>query len=263
MLFLRNPFIALHLSCQPFMFTICKKELGQFFSSLTGYLAIAVFLLLMGLFLFVFPDTSLLDYGFATMDKFFDLAPWLLLLLVPAVTMRSFTDEFKSGTWELLKTKPLTLSQIIGGKYLSAFIVSLLALLPTLIYVFSIQQLMVKGNVDNQVDVGGIAGSYIGLLLTTAVFTAIGICCSTFTNNAVVSFLISAVVCFVMYNGFSALSHIPSLKGNGDYYIGQIGLEAHYRSAGRGLIELKDMVYFVLIAGLFLFATRRVLSNSK
>src|ERR1700709_1181757 len=115
--------MALRLSCQPFMFTICKKELGQFFSNLTGYLAIAVFLLLMGLFLFVFPDTSLLDYGFATMDKFFDLAPWLLLLLVPAVTMRSFTDEFKGGTWELLKTKPLTLWQIIGGKYFSAFIV--------------------------------------------------------------------------------------------------------------------------------------------
>lgn len=251
--------MALHLSCHLFMFTICKKELGQFFSSLTGYLAIGVFLLLMGLFLFVFPDTSLLDYGFATMDKFFDLAPWLLLLLIPAVTMRSFTDEFKGGTWELLKTKPLSLWQIIGGKYLSAFAVALLALLPTLIYMFTIQQLIVKGNVDNHIDVGGITGSYIGLMMIAAVFTAIGICCSTFTNNAVVSFLISALVCFVMYQGFSAISHIPSLKGNGDYYIDQLGLEAHYRSAGRGLIELKDMVYFVLMTGLFLLVTRRVL----
>jgi len=237
------------------MRSICKKELSQFFSSLTGYLAIGVFLLLMGLFLFIFPDTSILDYGFATMDKFFELAPWVLLLLVPAITMRSFSDEFKSGTYELLKTKPLSYSQIIGGKYWASFIVALLALLPSLLYVFTIQQLIVKGNIDT----GGIAGSYIGLLMLTAVFTSIGICCSTITNNAVIAFLLSAVACFIFYNGFAAVSQIPSFKGSADYYIEQFGISNHYQSMSRGLIELKDVVYFLVVTVLFLWITRRQL----
>jgi len=237
------------------MRTIFKKELRQFFSSLTGYLAIGVFLLLMGLFLFVFPDTSILDYGFATMDKFFELAPWILLLLVPAITMRSFSDEFRSGTWELLKTKPLSFAQIIGGKYLAAFIVAVLALLPSLLYVLTIHQLIVKGSIDT----GGIAGSYVGLLMLVAVFTAIGIFCSTLTNNAVVGFLISAVACFIFYNGFQAISQIASLKGGADYYIEQAGISNHYKSMSRGLIELKDLVYFVVVIGLFLLVTKRQL----
>ena len=237
------------------MRTIFKKELRQFFSSLTGYLAIGVFLLLMGLFLFIFPDTSILDYGFATMDKFFELAPWILLLLVPAITMRSFSDEFRSGTWELLKTKPLSFGQIIGGKYWAAFMVAVLALLPSLLYVVTIHQLIVKGSIDT----GGIAGSYVGLLMLVAVFTAIGIFCSTLTNNAVVGFLISAVACFIFYNGFQAISQITSFKGGADYYIEQAGISNHYKSMSRGLIELKDIVYFVVVIGLFLLITKRQL----
>jgi len=237
------------------MWSICKKELRQFFSSLTGYLAIGVFLLLMGLFLFIFPDTSIFDFGFATMDKFFELAPWILLLLVPAITMRSFSDEFKSGTYELLKTKPLTFGQIIGGKYAASFIVALLALLPSLLYVLTIKILIVKGSIDS----GGIAGSYVGLMMLVAVFTAIGICCSTLTNNAVVGFLISAVACFIFYNGFQAVSQIASFKGNADYYIEQAGISNHYRSMSRGLIEVKDVVYFVVVTVLFLLITRRQL----
>jgi len=237
------------------MRTIFKKELRQFFSSLTGYLAIGVFLLLMGLFLFIFPDTSILDYGFATMDKFFELAPWILLLLVPAISMRSFSDEFRSGTWELLKTKPLSFGQIIGGKYWAAFMVAVLALLPSLLYVVTIHQLIVKGSIDT----GGIAGSYVGLLMLVAVFTAIGIFCSTLTNNAVVGFLISAVACFIFYNGFQAISQITSFKGGADYYIEQAGISNHYKSMSRGLIELKDIVYFVVVIGLFLLITKRQL----
>ena len=237
------------------MWSICKKELRQFFSSLTGYLAIAVFLLFMGLFLFVFPETSILDYGFATMDKFFDLAPWVLLLLIPAITMRSFSEEFKSGTYELLKTKPFTSGQIIGGKYWASFIVATISLLPSLLYVFTIHQLIVKGNIDT----GGIAGSYIGLFMLVAAFTAIGICCSALTDNVVISFLTAAMGCFIFYNGFEALSRIAAFKGNVDYYLEQVGISNHYKSMSRGLIEAKDLIYFLITICLFLLITKRQL----
>jgi ABC-2 type transport system permease protein len=241
------------------MWSICKKEWRQFFSSLTGYLAIAVFLLLMGLFLFIFPDTSILDYGFATMDKFFDLAPWVLLLLIPAITMRSFPDEFRSGTWELLQTRPLTLGQIVLGKYLASLLLALLALVPTLVYVFTIQQLSLTGGIDT----GGIIGSYIGLILLMASFTAIGIFCSSFTANSIVGFLAGALGCFILYNGFDALSRIPSFTGGADYYLEQLGIRYHYQSMSRGLIEVKDVVYFLVVTGLFLAFTSKRLGSRK
>lgn len=237
------------------MWTICKKELRHFFSSLTGYLAIAVFLLIMGLFLFIFPDSSILDYGFATMDKFFDFAPWILLLLIPAITMRSFSEEFKSGTYELLVTKPLTLGQVIKGKFLAALIVAFLSLTPTLLYVFTIKQL----SVNNSIDIGGITGSYIGLFMLVALFTSISILCSALSSNAIVSFLVSAVICFIFYNGFEALSHIQSFRGNIDYYIQQIGISYHYKNMSRGLIEISDAIYFLIMISLFLVITKRQL----
>ena len=238
------------------MFAICKKEFRQFFSSLTGYLAIIIFLLLSGLFLFVFPDTNLFDYGYATLDTFFELAPWILLLLIPAITMRSFADEFKAGTYEILATRPLSKWQIIGGKYLASFIIVVIALLPTFIYVFTIKSLSTGG-----VDSGGIAGAYIGLLFLSAAFTAIGICCSSFTNNAVVAFLSSAFTCFLLYNGFTAISGIPSLQGGWDYFIAMIGIDFHYRSLSRGAVDSRDMIYFLSIIVLFLFITRKKLLN--
>lgn len=239
------------------MYPIYKKEISQFFSSLTGYLAIGVFLLLMGLFLFIFPDTSIFDYGYATLDKFFELAPWVLLLLVPAITMRSFADEFRGGTWELLKTKPLSLGQIIGGKYLAALSVALLALVPTLVYVFTIRTLSVNGSIDG----GGIAGSYVGLIFLTAVFTAIGIFCSAVTSNPVVAFLLSAFACFIAFIGFGAVSKIAALQGGADYWVETLGVDAHYHNMSRGLLELKDVLYFVIISLLFLVITKRVVAR--
>src|SRR4030081_2473080 len=177
------------------MWAVCKKELRQFFSSLTGYIAIIVFLLLNGLFLFVFPDTDILIYGYATLDKFFELAPWILLLLVPAITMRSFSDEFRMGTFELLQTSPLSTAHIVGGKFLASLLVVVIALLPTLIYFLSVRRLSGQAGVDT----GGIMGSYIGLFFLASVFTAIGICCSSFTNNAVVAFIAAAFACFLVY----------------------------------------------------------------
>jgi len=234
------------------MWSICKKELKQFFSSLTGYIAIIVFLLMNGLFLFVFPDSNLLDYGYATLDKFFELAPMILLLLIPAITMRSFPDEFRGGTYEILETSPVTRWQMIIGKYLACLIVVLIALLPTIIYVVTISSLSTGG-----IDGGGIVGSYIGLVFLSAVFTAIGICCSSFSNNAVVAFLVGAFVCFLMYNAFNAVSRIPALSAGADYYIEMIGIDFHYRSLSRGVVDSRDLVYFLSLIIGFLFITNR------
>ena len=187
------------------MWMICKKEWQQFFSSITGYLALVIFLLLNALFLFVFPDTNLFDFGYASLAGFFNQAPWLLLFLVPTITMRSFADEYKSGSFELLKTWPLKPSSIIFGKYLGSVSIVFTALLPTVIYAVSIQQLSVTGGID----VGGTMGSYIGLFLLGAVFTSIGICASSFTNNTVVAFIAGAFVCFLLYGGFGAFSKLP------------------------------------------------------
>lgn len=239
------------------MWAICKKELRQFFSSLTGYIAIIVFLLLNGLFLFIFPDTNLLDYGYATLDQFFEQAPWILLLLIPAITMRSFADEFKGGTFEILRTRPLRNMQIVNGKYAGSFSVVLISLLPTLIYVYTVQALAMEGGIDT----GRTIGSYIGLLSLAAVFTAIGICCSSLTNNAVVAFLVAAFVCFLMYSGFNAISRIPGLASGADYYIEMLGIDFHYKSISRGVLDTRDIIYFLSVIALFLIITTRNLSK--
>lgn len=235
------------------MWSVCKKEFRQFFSSLTGYIAIAVFLLLNGLFLFVFPDSNLLDFGYATLAKFFELSPWILLLLVPAITMRSFSEEFKTGTFEILQTRPLRRWQVVLGKYSGALLVVCLALVPTLIFLLTVQQLSAEGGIDT----GGTIGSYIGLVFLCAVFTAIGICCSSFTSNAVVAFIVSAFACFLVYSGFNGISRIPSLQAGADYYIEMLGIDFHYRSISRGVIDSRDITYFFSVIFLFLAITHR------
>lgn len=235
------------------MWSVCKKEFRQFFSSLTGYIAIIVFLLLNGLMLFVFPDTNVLDFGYATLDKFFELAPWILLLLVPAITMRSLSEEFKTGTFEILQTKPISRWQLVLGKYSGALIVVWIALLPTFIYMFSIQQLSMEGGID----VGATMGSYIGLFFLSAVFTSIGVCCSSFTSNAVVAFILSAFACFILYSGFNAISRIPALEAGADYYIEMLGIDFHYRSISRGVIDSRDVIYFLSVITLFLTITNK------
>ena len=238
------------------MWSVCKKELRQFFSSLTGYIAIIVFLLVNGLVLFVFDD-NILDFGYATLDRFFLLAPWILLLLIPAITMRSFAEEFKTGTYEILQTRPLTRWQIIGGKYFGSLVVVFIALIPTIIYIFSIQQL----SSGEGLDMGATVGSYIGLFFLAAVFTAISICCSSFTNNAVVAFIASLIGCALLYYGFSAISRLPALANGPDYYVEMFGIDFHYRSISRGLIDTRDVVYFLTVTGLFLIITNRNLSK--
>jgi ABC-2 type transport system permease protein len=238
------------------MRTIIRKELGQFFSSMTGYLSVLLFLLLNGLFLFVFPDTNLFDAGYATLDAFFKTAPWILLMLIPAITMRSFSEEFRAGTWEVLCSRPLTRSGIIGGKYLAALLIVICALLPTLIYVWTVARLSTAG-----IDGGGIAGSYIGLVALSAVFTAIGIFFSSISANPVIAFLSSVFGCFVFHTAFTALAGLEFLKGGAGYWVEMMGIEAHYRSMSRGVIDSRDVVYFGSVITFFLFLTARKLQN--
>ncbi|HXS54936.1 MAG TPA: gliding motility-associated ABC transporter permease subunit GldF [Hanamia sp.] len=239
------------------MFSIAKKELHQFFSSLTGYLTIILFLLVNALYLFVLKDSNIFDFGYATLINFFELAPWVFIFLIPALAMRSFSDEFKTGTFETLQTRPLTKWQIVWGKYLSIIVVLIIALLPTLLYVFTIHSLSSAGGIDG----GGITGSYIGLCLLAAVFAAISIWCSSLTSNSVIAFLVSAFACLILYFGFGAISKLPVFSGNADYYIEMLGIDFHYQSISRGVIDTRDVIYFLSIIFLFLFATQKNLNK--
>ncbi|HOZ51169.1 MAG TPA: gliding motility-associated ABC transporter permease subunit GldF [Chitinophagaceae bacterium] len=242
------------------MVSIFKKELNSFFSSLVGYMAIIVFLLVCGFFMWVVPNNNMLDYGYATMDKFFVFAPWVLMFLLPALTMRSFSDEYKGGTIEILSTIPLTENQIILGKFFASFVLVLFSILPTLLYVYTISHLsIIQGNLDS----GGILGSYIGLLFLSAAFTAIGIFCSSVTSNQVIAFLIAIFTNFILYAGFETMSKMPFLGNGIDYIVSQIGMQFHYNSISRGLLDSRDIVYFLSIVAIFILATRLSLQKRK
>lgn len=238
------------------MWSICKKELGQFFSNLSGYIAILLFLLVNGVFLFVLQD-NVLDFGYASLEKFFELAPWILMFLLPAVTMRIFSEEFRSGTFELLKTRPLTSWQTVWGKYLSVLLILLFVIMPTGIYILTIKSLSASGEIDG----GGITGSYIGLFFLGAVFAAISLCCSSLTQNAVVAFLLGAFACLILYFGFNAISAIPAFRGTFDYYLEMIGIDFHYRSISRGVADSRDLIYFLSVIALFLLITEKNIRN--
>ncbi|MEP7318763.1 MAG: ABC transporter permease subunit [Panacibacter sp.] len=235
------------------MWMICTKEWRQFFSSLTGYIALVAFLLLNGLLLFVFPDTSLLDFGYTSLNGFFNIAPWILLFLIPTITMRSLADEYKGGTFELLKTMPLTPAQIVWGKFFGSLLIVLLALIPTIIYAISLQALSSVGGLD----IGSTIGSYIGLLMLGAVFTSVGICTSSFTNNTVVAFIGGAFLCFLLYMGFEAISKLPLFVSGIDYYIEMLGIKFHYSSISKGVIDVRDILYFIGVIFIFLLITQR------
>lgn len=237
------------------MISIAKKEFYQFFSSLTGYITIILFLLVNALYLFVLKDSNIFDFGYATLSAFFDLAPWVFIFLIPALGMRSFADEFKSGTFETLKTSPLTKWQIVGGKYAAILAVILIALIPTFLYVITIHSLSSSGGIDS----GAITGSYIGLFFLASVFAAITLWCSSLTANAVIAFLLSAFACIILYFGFNAISKLPVFTGNADYYIEMIGIDFHYQSISRGVLDTRDIVYFLSVIFLFLFSTQKIL----
>lgn len=234
------------------MYAILKKEIASFFASPIGYLVIALFLVVTGLFLWVFEgEFNIPNTGFADLAPFFQIAPWIFVFLIPAVTMRSFSDEKKAGTLELLLTKPITTLQLTLGKYFGAFILIILALLPTLIYVVAIHQL---GNPIGNLDIGVTIGSYIGLLLLAGTYTAVGIYASSLTDNQIVAFIIAVFLCFLLYFGLEGLASYD-LFGNADSLIANLGIKAHYDSISRGVIDTRDLVYFISVTAFFIVLT--------
>lgn len=242
------------------MLTIFSKEISSFFSSITGYIVVGVFLIITGLVMFVFPDTSLLNYNYATLDQLFDIAPMVFAFLIPAVTMRTFAEENQTGTIELLVTKPLTDFQIVMGKFLAALTLVIFALLPTLLYYITVYQLgSPKGNLDS----GAIMGSYLGLVFLAAVFTAIGVFSSSLTNNQIVAFILAAFLCFLLHWGFMFISGLPVFVGKTDDVVQMMGIEYHYNSISRGVIDTRDVIYFFSVTGIFLALTVNSLERRK
>ena len=242
------------------MKAILFKEFTTFFGSLIGYLVIGIFLLITGLFLWVFDgEYNILNSGFADMTPFFTIAPWILLFLIPAVTMRSFSDERKQGTIELLLTKPLSLWEIVFGKFLGSFLLLIIALVPTLVYVMVVYNL---GLPEGNIDFGSTIGSYFGLLFLVSAYTAIGIFTSSLADNQIIAFIVSVLLCFVFYFGFQGIG-IPSIFGDSSEFIVKLGMDYHFKSISRGVIDSRDVIYFLSIAFMFLSLTIYKLKSYK
>lgn len=235
---------------------ILVKEFRSFLNSLIAYMVMAVFLTAMSLLMWVFPETSVLDYGFADMGTLFSLAPYVFIFLIPAITMRSFAEEKKSGTLELLLTKPLSDWDIVLGKFFACFLLVVIAILPTLVYYFSIRQL---GNPVGNIDTSGVLGSYIGLLLLSSIFCSIGLLASSITPNQIVAFMLAAFLCFIVFSGFQSLSSLPTFESGG-LFIKQLGILYHYETLSKGLIDSRDVLYFLSITILMLGITKTILA---
>ncbi len=234
------------------MIRVLGKEFNSYLNSLIAYIVIGVFLTAMGLLTWVFPETSVLEYGYADMFTVFSLAPYIFIFLVPAVTMRSFAEEKRSGTMELLLTKPLTDWGIILGKYFACFLLIILALIPTLIYYLSLYRL---GNPVGNIDTPGVIGSYIGLVLLGGVFCSIGLFASSITSNQIVAFIIGAFLCYFLFAGFESVA-LLNVWSERVLFIKQLGLLHHYDSLGKGLIDSRDVVYLLSVIALMLLLTR-------
>ncbi len=242
------------------MIELFKKEVSSFFSSLTGYIVVVLFLLTTGLFLWVFPgNLNILDNGYAHLTPLFAIAPWIFLFLAPAVTMKLFSEEKKSGTIHLLFIKPISDLEIVLAKYFAALVIVLISLLPTLIYYYSVCKLSTPvGNVDH----GATIGSYIGLFFLASIYIAIGTFASSLTKNQIVSFLIALSISFFFYIGFDSLGILTGSYEMG-YFIRQLGINEHYRSISRGVIDSRDLIYFLSMDILFILFTRTKLQSRK
>lgn len=242
------------------MISIFWKEVNSFFSSLIGYIVIGVFLLILGLVLFIFPDTSLLEYNYASLDQLFMMAPLVFMFLIPALTMRSFAEEQQNGTIELLSTRPLSDLDIVLGKFLACLLLVAFALLPTLLYYITVYQLGAPiGNIDS----GAVMGSYMGLFLLATIFVAIGVFASSLSNNQIVSFVLATFLCFLIHYGFYYFSQLPVFFGKSDDIVQMMGIDYHYESISRGLVDTRDLVYFVSVTALFIVMTMVSLGRRK
>ncbi|MBN2663161.1 MAG: gliding motility-associated ABC transporter permease subunit GldF [Bacteroidales bacterium] len=241
------------------MYALLKKEILTFFSSITGYLVIIVFLTVIGLYMWVFAgEMNIFNLGYSSIDTLFGIAPWVFLFLVPAVTMRLFAEEKRTGTLETLLTKPLTDFQIVFAKYLSGLTLVLLALLPTLIYFISVQFFLSPQNMD----IGGTIGSYIGLFFLAAIYVSIGVFASSITNNQIVAFVLGMAISFFFYIGFEYISNL-AVVGKFSVIIDYLGINMHYNSISRGVIDSRDIIYFVSVISVFLLLTKYILEKRK
>lgn len=243
------------------MLALLRKEINSFLNSLIGYIVIIVFLVIISLFLWIFPGEgfNITEAGYANLDPLFALTPWVYMLLVPAVTMRLFSEEKKTGTIELLLTRPLSELQVVTAKYLAGLILVIFSLLPTLIYYISVHQLALPaGNVDS----GAIWGSYAGLVFLAAAFVSTGVFASSLADNQVVAFIISLFLCLFFYKGFESIAALAG-SGKASSLLFNLGINAHYLSMSRGVIDSRDVIYFLSIIFIFLFLTRTVLESRK
>lgn len=242
------------------MFAIFTKELKDFFSSLTGYISAIVFLLIVGLIMWVIPgDLNVLDSGYATLDSLFSIAPWVFLFLVPAVTMRTFSEEKRSGTIELILTRPISDTQMVLGKFFASVVLVLIILIPALLFYLSVYLL---GNPVGNIDTGGTWGSFIGLFFLASAYAAVGIFTSSLTDNQIVSFILSMLLCFLLYTGLESLALLDAFSGI-KYFLVSLSISEHYSSMSRGVIDTRDVVYFVALSALFLIFTRTKLESRK
>jgi ABC-2 type transport system permease protein len=242
------------------MFSLVNKEIGSFFSSLTGYIVIIVFLVINGLFLWVFPgELNIPESGYATLDTLFIIAPWVFLFLIPAVTMRMFAEEKRSGTIELLLVRPLSDLQVVLAKFTAAVALVLISLLPTFVYFWSVFTL---GNPAGNLDTGAIFGSYIGLFFLGSCYAAIGVFSSSLTENQIIAFILAVLLSFFFFTGFELLSAIPMPLYLEELLL-YLGINEHYSSISRGVVDTRDIVYFISLIAFFLYLTRTVLQSRK
>lgn len=242
------------------MKAIIKKELIAFFTSQIAYLVIGVYLTINGLFLWVFEgDLNILHAGFADLSSYFFIAPWIFLFLIPAITMRSFSEELSSGTFEILKTKPISNLEIVLGKYFAAVILVLFALTPTIIYIYSIYEL---GNPVGNINLGSTIGSFIGLIFMASTYVSIGLFASSITTNQIVAFIVAVFVCFFFFYGFEAMASF-SLFGSYDDVVKKIGLTNHYNSLAKGVIDTRDLLYFFTVTLFFILLTKKNIEHES
>lgn len=242
------------------MLALLLKEIRSFLSSLIGYIVMAVFLLMTGLFMWIFPgEWNTLDNGLASLESLFVLAPWVFMFLIPAITMRSFSEERRAGTIELLLTRPIGDFEIVIAKYLGGVVLVAISLVPTLIYFASVY---ILGEPQGNIDTGGTWGSYIGLLLLGSAYVSIGVFASSVTSNQIVAFLMATLLCFFMYIGFESIASFDSF-GKLDTVLLRMGISDHYRSLSRGLIDSRDLIYFAILTGIFLLITRTVIQSRR
>jgi len=242
------------------MFAIFRKEVNGFFSSLTGYVASSFFLVVTGLIIWVFPGSmNVFDSGYSTLETLFIIAPWVFLFLVPAITMKTFAEEKRSGTIELILTRPISDLRLVLGKYLASVLLVLLILLPSLIFFISVYLL---GSPVGNIDIGGTWGSFIGLFFLASAYAAIGIFASSLTDNQIVSFILAMVMALFIFSGFDSLASL-GLFSETKYFLVQLGIYEHYSSMSRGVIDTRDVVYFVCLSSIFIIATRIRIQSRK